>query len=199
MLILDGLHLYELILLILGILLFILAAVLLAIQIFRHRDAKVLIPLFAIAVLMIGFPGIKSISFGDMKTELKNLAIRLDADPGDSLARLRATTLIARMETRPVNSDDTRRLIDHVRLVLRQDSPPPDSSTGTGPTPLHPLRPDLVEIERLISVVETQPGNKAARERLQLLVRETGTRPELNAEERALIKRASALLKPRRP
>ncbi|MEO0085832.1 MAG: hypothetical protein ABIK37_04300 [candidate division WOR-3 bacterium] len=199
MLILDGLHLYELILLILGILLFILAAVLLVIQILRHRDARVLIPLFAIAVLMIGFPGIKSINFGDMKAELKSLSVRLEADPGDSLARQRAALIIARMEARPVSSDDTRRLIDHVRLILREEPPPPDSGTGTGPTPRHPFQPDIIEIEKLIGVVETQPGNKAARDRLQLLVHETGNRPELSAEERALVKRAADLLKPRQP
>lgn len=197
MILTEGLHLYELILLILGILLFILAAVLLVIQVLRHRDAKVLIPLFAIAVLMIGFPGIRSISFGDMKAELKTLALRLEANPGDSVARRKAATIIARMEARPVNSDDTRLLLDRVRLILRETPPPPDSATGSVPGPDHPLRPDFVEIEKLIGVVETQPGNLAARQRLELLVRESGSNPGLTEPERTLVKRARLVLTPR--
>lgn len=195
---LDGLHLYEVILLILGTLLFILAALLLIIQVLRHRDAKVLIPLFAIAVLMIGFPGIKSISFGDMKTELRNLSLRLDTDPGDSLARVKAATLIARIQTRPVKSDDTRRLIDRVRLVL-QEPPPSDSLPGSTSAPRPPLRPDLVEIEKLTAVITAQPANNTARDRLQLLVRESGAIPNLTEPERAIINRAASALKNSRP
>jgi len=195
MTLIDGLHLYEVILLILGVLLFVLAAVLLVTQVLRHRDAKVLIPLFAIAAAMIGFPGTKSLSFGEMKAELKTLSARLEADPGDSLARAEAGNILARMEKQPVAREDTRLLMERVRLVLREPAVPPDP--GTELAPRRPQRLWPGEMERLTGIVTADPQNRDARERLELLVRESGSSPDLSEKERALIKRATAALKPR--
>ena len=68
----DGLRLYEIVMLVLGIVLFITTIVLMVYLITRKRSIKPLTYLFLLSIVMMGFPAISKIQFQGAVVDLKN-------------------------------------------------------------------------------------------------------------------------------
>lgn len=83
----DGLHGFESILLVLGILLFVVLIVALVIFVLRGRSLKSIIPLFVIGAVMIAFPGIEKIRFSKDLVEIERKATELQRSGGSANER----------------------------------------------------------------------------------------------------------------
>lgn len=99
---LDGLFLYEITLLILGALLFLVLIVLLTVKVATRQPIKVLIPFFIIPILMIGFPGIEQFNFMNGMAELKTKINRAIEEPDNEELMAEIRESVERYSARPV-------------------------------------------------------------------------------------------------
>ena len=83
----DGLHSYEIVLMVLGITMFILLSAMFVIYVSQRRKPTALLPFFALPVIMIGFPAFQKISFGKDVVTVEKLVDAVEKNPNDSNAR----------------------------------------------------------------------------------------------------------------
>jgi hypothetical protein len=104
---LEGLQLYEVVLLFAGTLLFLVLLFALVLFIVRRRSLKGLLAFFPIAIVMMGFPGISKISFDNGKIEVEKQTGKLAQNPHDPATRQQLAEAVKRMELRPISSAGT--------------------------------------------------------------------------------------------
>ncbi len=96
----EGLLYYERVLLVLGSIMFLFLLVAMIIYIFQKRPVKGLLYFFVIPVLMIGWPGIEKISYGDLLVELDKKADEVKNNPTNPTARRELEQAIRDIEDR---------------------------------------------------------------------------------------------------
>ncbi len=101
---LDGLYSYEIILLILGVILFIVLTIALLYMIMKHRPIKSLALFFPIPIVMIGFPGIQSFQLGKDLLTVEREKQQLMENPADSAARADLTKKLEVLTSRPISN-----------------------------------------------------------------------------------------------
>jgi hypothetical protein len=79
----DGLYPYEVVLLILGALFFLLLAVLLVLLVVRGKPYTGMLAFFAIPIVMIGYSSIQEITFQDGAVTIQKTTAQLQAAPTD--------------------------------------------------------------------------------------------------------------------
>src|SRR5215510_13369899 len=79
----DGLYGYEIVMLVLGSVLFIALLTALVMLIARGRSFGKLLPFFALPIVMIGFPGLKSIEVSKDGLKLERVTRELLKNPTD--------------------------------------------------------------------------------------------------------------------
>jgi tetratricopeptide (TPR) repeat protein len=84
---LDGLHLYEITMLVCGIALFLALLFAFVVYVVRDKPLKPLLAFFIVPILMIGFPTFAKISFDAATGKLEVLAREVTRDPSDAKAR----------------------------------------------------------------------------------------------------------------
>ena len=90
----DGLRLYEIVLLILGTLLFLVLLVLLIVAIVRNRSVKAFILLFPISIVMIGFPAVSKIKFDKDGIEIDKITKELVENPSNTGLKTKLEELV---------------------------------------------------------------------------------------------------------
>ena len=73
----DGLHSYEVVLMVLGIVMFVMLAAVMFLYVYRERKLTALLPFFMLPVVMIGFPASKRSVSGRTSCLSKRLLPRL--------------------------------------------------------------------------------------------------------------------------
>lgn len=81
-----GLKIYEIVLLVLGVLLFFTTLIAFIYYIFKNRSIKYILLAFFISIVMIAFPALRKIRFGEFELETKENLSKFRADPSDTLA-----------------------------------------------------------------------------------------------------------------
>src|SRR5262249_16876989 len=99
---LGGLHLYENILMLLGILLFLVLVILLIYSVIKERDLKSILLSFLLPVLMIGFTSVKKIQYDKWLIELNNQSEMLEQKPGDQKLRAEVEEKVTAISARPI-------------------------------------------------------------------------------------------------
>lgn len=102
--VLDNLYLYEIVLLILGILLFVTALGLTIYRSVKGEISKNLIYLFALAVIMIAYPSIQSFSVAGGLLDLEKQSQAVEDNPNDSKAQEALSNTLGKLESRPISS-----------------------------------------------------------------------------------------------
>jgi hypothetical protein len=97
----DGLHSYEILLMVLGIVMFVMLAVVMFLYVSRDRKLTTLFPLFLLPLVMIGFPAIQKISFGNSVLSLEKAVETLDRNPSDPRARAELAERVRLVAQRP--------------------------------------------------------------------------------------------------
>src|SRR5882762_5374270 len=96
----DGLYGYEVIMLVLGILLFLVLIFVLLRSVVKDQPWGKLVPFFLVPIFMIGFPAFKKLSYDDGKVELEKVTHSLSEHPTDSATRRQAAAAIRELEKR---------------------------------------------------------------------------------------------------
>src|SRR2546423_12406634 len=102
----DGLHLYEVILAILGVLLFIVLVIILIANVVRNHSIKPLLLFFIIPILMIGFPAWSKIKWNKDGFELDKTTQELAKNPSNPELETKLKDLVHEVEPRASETHD---------------------------------------------------------------------------------------------
>lgn len=102
----SGLLLYEIVLLILGVFLFLILSAGLLFYIIKKEQIKKLLLFFVLPIFMIGYPSIKEVSISKDRIQLTKYQEQFIQNPGDSVARQKVEEYTEKLEDRASNSDD---------------------------------------------------------------------------------------------
>ena len=114
----DGLHLYEVVLLILGVLLFLALLTILIIWALRNRSIKPLLLFFIIPILMIGFPAISKIKFDKDGVEINKLTKEVVEDPSNPALKSKLENLVQEVKPRAGDSQNGLVKVARAEAVL---------------------------------------------------------------------------------
>jgi len=121
---LEGLHLYEVLLMVCGVMLFLTLLAILVLYVARNKSIKALLPFFALPIAMIGFPGIRKFSYDNGKFEIERQAQALESDPHNAKAKADLAGALERVELRvdpSAASAGTLGVLAKGHLALGQD------------------------------------------------------------------------------
>lgn len=102
----DGLLLYEVTLLILGVILFLILSIGLLYYIIKKEQIAKLLLFFLIPIVMIGYPSINQISISNDKIELTKYQQQLIQNPEDSVAMEKVEVITEKLEGRATSPKD---------------------------------------------------------------------------------------------
>ena len=102
----SGLLLYEIVLLILGVFLFLILCTGLLYYIIKKEQIKKLLLFFALPIIMIGYPSIKEISISKDRIQLTKYQEQFIQNPEDSVARQKVEEYTDKLEDRASSSND---------------------------------------------------------------------------------------------
>ena len=102
----DGLLLYEVTLLILGVILFLILSIGLLYYIIKKEQIAKLLFFFIIPIVMIGYPSINQISISKDKLELTKYQQQLIKNPNDSVAMEKVEIITDKLEERATSPKD---------------------------------------------------------------------------------------------
>ena len=114
----DGLYNYEIILLGLGAILFFVLLFVLILLVVKNRPIKVVIPLFLVAIIMMGFPGIQKIKYDNGVFELEKWTKAAQENPEDQVVQEELASKLAAIQARPVKRPATLKTIQKAQLTL---------------------------------------------------------------------------------
>lgn len=103
----EGLLFYEIVLLVLGVLLFLVLLFALVYSIIKKRDIKVLALFFVISIVMIAYPSIQKIKFNEGVVEIEKRTKALEQNPTDTTAQEELEKKLADIEQRQISNPST--------------------------------------------------------------------------------------------
>jgi len=118
---LDGLYLYELVMLVLGVVLFLVVIYLLIYQVKHGGKVVTLVFFFTISIVMMGYPSIKSIQVQQDGITIEKTAQDLQSDPTNSKARGELEQEVKKIQDRPITDPTTLTRIATAQLALGDD------------------------------------------------------------------------------
>lgn len=114
----DGLYLYEIVLLVLGVLFFLVLLFVLLYFIMTKQAIKSLIFFFLIPIIMIGYPSIQKIQIGNIIIEIARLTHDVEQNPTDTKARAALIERLSEIEHRPISSPSSLIKIAEAHAVI---------------------------------------------------------------------------------
>jgi tetratricopeptide (TPR) repeat protein len=171
----DGLYLGEVVLLVLGVVLFLVLVFAFVYQLLRQRSLKPLLLFFLVPVLMIGYPTIKSVQYKDGALTLDKLTRELAENPTDDKLREALDKKVKDVAPRVANSPKDAVKLAQAQFDLGREDEAARSlervpaSNGSLPE-VRELRKRLDQVDRLRSLagkVEANPGDQQSRAELQ--------------------------------
>lgn len=114
----DGLHMYEFVLLIMGVLLFVTLLILLIVFAIQRRALKGLIPFFIFPIAMVGFPGYQKISYENGIVTIEKLTQEVTANPADSTARAELTQTLHDIDRQTISTPSTLLKISKAQAAI---------------------------------------------------------------------------------
>ena len=102
----DGLLLYEITLLLLGVILFIILSIGLMYYIIKKEQLKKLLGFFILPIIMIGYPSIKEISISKDRIALTRYQQQYIENPQDSVAKQKVEEITEKLERRASEPKD---------------------------------------------------------------------------------------------
>ncbi|WP_298547906.1 hypothetical protein [uncultured Aquimarina sp.] len=114
---LNDLHLYELILLFLGVFLFLILSAGLVYYILKKEEIKKLLLFFPIPILMIGYPSVKEVTISSDKIAFSKYQEEYIQNPNDTITKQRLEELTEKLEERANTPEDIIQ-ISKAKLLL---------------------------------------------------------------------------------
>lgn len=114
----DGLYLYEIILLVLGVAMFFVLLYFLASYLKNGKPVAGLLLFFAIPLVMIAYPSIQSFDISATEIKIQTASAQLEKDPTDKTARVALTSDVAAIANRPLSSPTVLTTLARAQLAL---------------------------------------------------------------------------------
>jgi len=178
----DGLYPYEAVLMVLGVVLFVVLVIAFIVLIVKGRPFGTLLSFFAVPVVMIGFPSIKSIQFHDGVVTVDKLTHDLQQDPTNAALRTSLDKQVAEVTSRPTTNPASVAAIgsaqfalgDHIAAAINLRKALEAAPQLTQALELK-KRIDLDNtLTKVITQVQQHPDDAAAKESLRKAVAEAG-------------------------
>jgi len=103
----DGLHFYEIVLLVLGVLFFIVLLFVLVYSVIKKQAIKNLLPFFIIPIIMIGYPSIQEVKIANGMLNIEKLTAEVKGNPNNAEARAALAEKLSKMERRKIKNPDS--------------------------------------------------------------------------------------------
>lgn len=203
----EGLQAFEIVMLFMGVLLFIVLVVMIIIG----REVKAQVPLFAIAVLTMGYPSIRSFTLDKDGFRLEKVEKGIEAvrkNPADSAARKELAESVKALETEGKQADvsDTNRLVTSAEAyILLGDTAKARRAVDTvlkvSPKFIRALdlrdslTPPPVRVDNSTKHLETNPQDTAAKNRLIRDMNIISKLPSPSADDILRLAKAHSVLK----
>jgi tetratricopeptide (TPR) repeat protein len=117
---LDGLFLYEIVMLGMGVLLFLLLSIAFIVLLVRSKPYGRLLPAFGLPIVMVGFPGIQSFEIGSDTFKIKTDSEAVLQDPTNQQARASLAAGVQSLAGRPIKDAATNLTIARAQIALGQ-------------------------------------------------------------------------------
>jgi hypothetical protein len=176
----DGLLLYEITLLMLGVLLFLILSIGLLFYIIKKEQIKKLFFFFIFPIIMIGYPSIKEVSISKDRFTLTKYQEEYMENPEDSLAKKKVEEFTAKLEDRASSPEDIVQISKSYLLLgenkkassLADKALDKDGTTGTANEEARDIK-KLAEVQERLrvsplkeesrpAVTETKPAEETA-------------------------------------
>ena len=199
---LDGLHFYEIVMLVLGILLFLVLVFAFVSFVVKGKPFGGLLAFFAVPIAMIGYPSIKSSEISQDTVKIEKITEELRQKPTNTTLRQELRTTTDQVASRPVTSAGRATIIANAQFALGDDS----AATATLAQALRidPNAPKAAELQQKIEVlhnleslaarVEKNPGDPNARAELASSVAKVSSAAIANPKALMTIARAQAAI-----
>lgn len=198
----DGLYHYEVVLLVMGALLFLTLIFAFILFVTRGKPYGKLISFFAIPIIMVGFPGVKSVELSASTLKIEKNVPALEKNPTDTNLRRSLEQEVAVVASRPFNDPHISVNIARAQLALGNNA---DAEARIqkviATSPNLPSARELkkrIDLDRTLTVltnqVEQNPSDAASKAKLAATVREVAPLNTANPEAIANLARAQAVL-----
>ena len=198
----DGLYNFEIVLLVGGSLLFLVALVGVIVAIIRGKSFVPLVILFVISVPMIGYPSVEAIEYKDGVLSIKKKVHELENDPNNQVLRASLQQDIAKVQERPSNQPETDATLAKAHFVLGNDDVAKAKlDAALQKDPHLPEAQDLKNkvqlsdrLQALTSQVEATPTDSAAKQQLEQTVSEVSRAKVANPQTLDTARKARMIL-----
>jgi len=196
----EGLYSYEIVLLALGTLMFLMLLFAFVYSLIKKQALGRLFGFFLFPIVMIGFPVVSSIKLMNNLIEITKATRELEQRPTDKSAREDLVTAVQSVAARPLSNPETLTTIAHAQVALGNDAGALtnlDKALRKDPNLLEATqlkgRIELVrDMDKLTTHVENNPADAAAKAELQRKVADVAKTPIANPETLAKVARAQA-------
>jgi hypothetical protein len=117
----DGLYLFEWVLLVLGVILFVVLVIAFFYQLVHNRSVGVLLAFFIIPIAMIGYSSLQSIQISDNTVSLEKKTDAVLSNPADSTARTELQQQVDKLRSRPYSDPATLTVLAKADFALGND------------------------------------------------------------------------------
>ena len=118
----DGLYPFEVVLLVLGVVLFIAILIAFLRNVFRDKPYGGLLVFFLIPIAMIGYSSIQSIQIGEGTVTIATKTAELVKSPDDQQLRVSLQTDVAKLSSRPISNAQTAATLAEAQFALGNDT-----------------------------------------------------------------------------
>jgi hypothetical protein len=198
----EGLYPFEFALAVLGALLFFVLIFAFLFLLLRSRPIGPVLPFFGIPLVMIGYPGIKSFQYKDGVVSIERATRTLEQDPQNAAARAELQTKVAEIQARPAADASTATAIargmftlgDSAGAAKRLEAVLEKAPDATDARDLKKQIEAAQSLDTLVSEVQRNPGDPAAKSKLESTVALVTSQPVANPDALAAVARARAAI-----
>jgi tetratricopeptide (TPR) repeat protein len=198
----EGLYFHEVVLLVLGVVLFIVLVIGFFYQLVHKRSIAALLPFFSLPISMIGFSSVKSIQYKDGLINIDKTTRQLQENPTDANLRQTLQQQVAKIGTRPSSNPQNAVVVAKAQYALGDETAAKSNlqkATQANPTDpsAHELQRKIAAVDnlkQLTSQVEADPANSAAKARLARTLDQTSQMKLANPDALTQVARAQTAL-----
>jgi|SRR5882724_11641286 len=198
----DGLFLYEIVLLVLGVLLFLVLLWALASSLKAGKPVAKIFPFIAISVVMIAYPSIKSVNISASEVKIEKDVAEVEQNPTNVAKRDALASDIAAISSRPVSDPNVNTTLARAQLALGNTAAAQqhiDKALQASPKFAAAVQlQDRIELEKklpaLTQAVQQDANNEQAKAALQQAVTSVNSKALVNPETMVNVAKAQAAL-----
>jgi tetratricopeptide (TPR) repeat protein len=184
----DGLYLYEVVMLALGVFLFVVLVLALV--------------FFMVSIVMMGYPSIKSVQVQKDGVNIEKTARELRENPDKAEVRSKLEQQVSSIGDRPISDPTTLTHLATAQFALGHDKAAEQTvkkalksdPKAAGARELQDRITAVQKLDSMVAEVEKNPGDTAAKSQLQQTVKEASQQPNANPTALARIAKAQQAL-----